>query len=114
MATDAVLFPLLKSELTAISLTDFAIYMQNSVYMRCPAAVKLIISLKERVRTMKVADTNMRNANIALRSRKENWDTSVMRLAAVRAELEDHKLTCQMCGGMETGWSHSAVRPDAF
>ncbi len=89
-------------------------FVCETLHMRCLIAEKLIITLKERIRTIKMADADMRNAELPWRSRKDDWDTSVMRLAAVRTELEDHKLICQMCGGIEAGWLHSAIETDAF
>jgi hypothetical protein len=65
--------------------------------MLCPIGTRLINDLTQKVKQMMQSDVNMKNPNITLRIRGEEWRASTVRLAEARNRLSQHRADCTIC-----------------
>jgi hypothetical protein len=65
--------------------------------MLCPIGTRLTNDLTDKVRQMMQSDANMKNPNITLRIRGEEWRTSTVKVAEARTKLSQHRSDCAVC-----------------
>jgi hypothetical protein len=59
--------------------------------------MRLTNDLTDKVRQMMQSDANMKNPEITLRIRSEEWRASTVKVAEARTKLLQHRADCTMC-----------------